>query len=432
MTLRDLIRKKRDGNALSAEELTFFANAAANGSAPEYQLSALLMAMYLRGLNAKETVDLTLAMARSGDMVDLSGIQGITADKHSTGGVGDKTSLVVAPIVAACGVKMAKMSGRGLGHTGGTVDKLESIPDFRTSLSAKEFRDVVNKTGVCVVGSSGNLCPADKALYALRDVTETVSSLPLIASSIMSKKLAGGAQCIVLDVKCGSGAFMQTLPEASALAQAMVDIGRRAGRRTAALITNMDAPLGNAVGNSVEVVEAIETLSGNGPEDLKTVCFALAKQILLLAGLGDSETCDRMVKNAVESGEAKRKLIDMVHAQGGDESYILHPEKFPRAEHHMLFFAPADGYITRMDTQAVGNVCVALGAGRQVKTDSIDHTAGIHFFKKPGDAVRAGMPVAELFCSAGEKLPSAMKLLESAVFFGGEPSVIQPMILDTL
>ena len=432
MTLRDLIRKKRDGGELSAEELIFFANAAAKGTAPDYQLSALLMAIYLRGLNARETVDLTLAMAHSGDMADLSSISGVTADKHSTGGVGDKTSLVVAPIVAACGIKMAKMSGRGLGHTGGTVDKLESIPGFRTSLSAAEFADTVNRTGICVVGQSGNLCPADKALYALRDVTETVSSLPLIASSIMSKKLAGSAQCLVLDVKCGSGAFMQILPEATALAEAMVDIGVRAGRKTAALITNMDKPLGLAVGNSVEVAEAIETLSGEGPEDLKTVCFALAEQILLLASFGDAAACRAAVLAAVESGRARQKLADMVRAQGGDERYVFSPALFPKAAHSETLLAREDGFLTRMDTLAVGNACVALGAGRQVKNDPLDLTAGIRFFKKTGDAVCKGEPVAELFCSGAQRLSGAKQILDAALCYGETPPEPQPMIWNVI
>lgn len=428
MTMRELIRKKRDGGELSREELTYFANAAAQGSVPEYQLTALLMAIYLRGLNARETAELTLAMAHSGDMADLSSIHGVTADKHSTGGVGDKTTLIVAPICAACGVKMAKMSGRGLGHTGGTVDKLESIPGFCTSLSASAFSDVVNQTGICVVGQSGNLCPADKVLYALRDDTETVSSLPLIAASIMSKKLAGGAQCLVLDVKCGSGAFMQTLPEATALAEAMVEIGVRAGRKTAALITNMDVPLGNAVGNSTEVIEAIETLSGEGPEDLKTVAFALAQQILILAGCGSEEKCAEMVQNAVASGSAKQKLADMVRAQGGDERYIFSPELFPKAAHSVTLYAEKDGYITRTNTQAVGEACVALGAGRVVKTDRIDPTAGIRFFKKTGDAVAEGDIVAELFCNDETRLSAAKELLKSALTFDRVPVEKQPMI----
>ncbi len=432
MTIRDLIRKKRDGGALSKEELTFFANAAANGTTPDYQLSALLMAIFLRGLDPREMVDLTLAMAHSGDMADLSSIRGVTADKHSTGGVGDKTSLVVAPIVAACGVKMAKMSGRGLGHTGGTVDKLESIPGFRTSLTAEEFCAVVNETGICVVGQSGNLCPADKALYALRDVTETVASLPLIASSIMSKKLAGGAQCLVLDVKCGSGAFMQTLPEAKALAEAMVDIGVRAGRKTAALITNMDQPLGNAVGNSVEVQEAIETLAGNGPEDLKTVCFALASQILQLAGFGNEAACNDAVKDAVESGRALQKLADMVRAQGGDERYIFSPELFTSAACSTTLYARDSGFITLMNTFSVGNACVALGAGRQVKTDTIDPTAGIRFFKKTGDAVTRETPVAELFCGDAQKLAAAKAMLDAAISYGSARPAQQPMIFDVI
>ena len=432
MEIRDLIRKKRDGGTLCAEELAFFANAAATGTAPDYQLSALLMAIYLRGLDARETVDLTLAMAHSGDTVDLSGLGGITADKHSTGGVGDKTSLIVAPIAAACGVKMAKMSGRGLGHTGGTVDKLESIPGFRTALSGEAFKAVVQETGICVVGQSGNLCPADKALYALRDVTETVSSLPLIASSIMSKKLAGGAQCIVLDVKCGSGAFMQTLPEATALAEAMVDIGTRAGRKTAALITNMDVPLGNFVGNSVEVAEAIEVLSGGGPEDLKTVSFALAEQILALAGIGDASQCRALVQNAVASGSAKQKLADMVRAQGGDERYIRSPQLFEQAPYRASVAAPCDGWLTRIDTLAVGNVCVALGAGRRVKGDPIDHTAGIRFFKKTGDPVKTGESVAELFCRDEKRLSAAADLLARALRYGTAQPDKQPMILNLI
>ena len=430
MEFCSLIRKKRDGLALTKEELTFFANAAAKQSVPDYQLSAMLMAMYLRGLDARETADLTLAMAHSGDTADLSSIPGIKADKHSTGGVGDKTTLIVAPVAAACGLKIAKMSGRGLGHTGGTVDKLESIPGFQTALSAARFTQIVNETGLCVVGQSGDLCPADKTLYALRDVTETVSSIPLIASSIMSKKLAGGADCIVLDVKCGSGAFMQTLPEAKALARAMVDIGKRAGRKTAALITNMDAPLGKAVGNSNELIEAISVLRGEGPDDLREVALSLAAKLLETAGTGTAAQCRELAKGAIESGAALEKLCAMVSAQGGDAGYIKEPARFPAAKHSAVLNARESGYLMHMDAAAVGQVCVRLGAGRQKKGDPIDHTAGIYFYKKPGDPIRCGEAIAKLFCEQGERLEEAAAALDAAITFGKESPQKQPMVFD--
>ncbi|MBQ8016217.1 MAG: thymidine phosphorylase, partial [Clostridia bacterium] len=332
MNFIDIIRKKRDGFSLSKEEIEYFALAAANGTVPDYQLSALLMAIYLRGLDERETLDLTEAMARSGDMADLSAVKGITADKHSTGGVGDKTTLIVAPIVASCGVKIAKMSGRGLGHTGGTVDKLESIPGFRTSFETDEFISIVNDCGICVSGQSGRLCPADKKLYGLRDVTATVDNMPLIASSIMSKKLAGGAQCIVLDVKCGSGAFMKDKESAKLLAEKMVEIGRGAGRRIAALITDMDVPLGHNIGNSLEVAEAVETLKGNGPEDLTEISVLLSAKLLELAGKGNSEDCRALAKSKIADGSALKKLAEMVELQGGDPEYIFNTSLFKKAD----------------------------------------------------------------------------------------------------
>ena len=432
MKLTDVIRMKRDGKVLSAEALDFVAKAAADPNTPDYQLSALLMAMYLNGLNAQETTDLTLAMAHSGDMADLSGIQGVTADKHSTGGVGDKTTLIVAPIVAACGVKIAKMSGRGLGHTGGTVDKLESIPGFRTTLSPEEFTDAVNRCGLCVIGQSGDLCPADKRLYALRDVTETVDNIPLIASSIMSKKLAGGADVIVLDVKCGSGAFMKTQQQARALAACMVEIGKNAGKKTAALITNMDRPLGFCIGNALEVQEAIATLSGEGPADLTALCLALSAKILQCAGMGDFASCEAMARDALQNGRAKQKLTDLVKTQGGDPAYITFPERLPGAQYHCDVPASESGFLTAMQTQTVGEACVTLGAGRETKTDVLDLSAGIRLFKKPGDTVRKGEPLARLFADDETKLARAAAQIASAVSVSDAPPPAQPLILDTV
>ncbi len=328
MTMYDLILKKKRGGELSRPELDYIVSGAVQGSIPDYQLSAFLMAVCFQGMTVQETAGLTLAMAQSGETADLSQIPGIKADKHSTGGVGDKTTLAVAPIAAACGLVIAKMSGRGLGHTGGTVDKLESIPGFRTSLTGEEFRAIVQKTGICVTGQSGNLAPADKKLYALRDVTATVDSLPLIASSIMSKKLAAGADVILLDVKYGSGAFLAAPADAVALAERMVGIGTAAGRCTAALITDMDVPLGAAIGNSLEVCEAIETLRGRGPADYLRISLALSASLLSLAGRGTPEDCRRLAEDAVQSGAALAKFREMVEAQGGDPAYVDDPIPF--------------------------------------------------------------------------------------------------------
>ena len=432
MDFLTILRKKRDNLQLTKEELCFFANAAATGSVPDYQLSAMLMAMYLNPLDARETADLTLAMAHSGDMADLSGIEGVKGDKHSTGGVGDKTTLIVAPVAAACGVKMAKMSGRGLGHTGGTIDKLESIPGFQTTLSRERFLQIVNETGLCVIGASGDLCPADKALYALRDVTETVSSIPLIASSIMSKKLAGGADCIVLDVKCGSGAFMKTEQEARALAAAMVEIGKRAGRRVAAVLTNMDLPLGCAVGNAVEVQEAVAVLNGKGPADLRTVALALASTLLVLCGKGTRAQCETMAADAIDSGKALQAFVRMVEAQGGDADYIRDPSRFPQAKIQRALKAPQRGYIAAMDAEQIGRVCVLLGAGRRTKEDKIDPCAGLLLCKKTGDFVEAGEPLATLLCENEALLPEAERAFLDALRFSDLPPKPTPLILGTV
>ncbi len=432
MNFIDIIRKKRDGFELTKEEIEFFAFSAANEAVPDYQLSAMLMAIYLNGLNERETLDLTTAMAHSGDMADLSAIDGIKGDKHSTGGVGDKTTLIVAPIVAECGVKIAKMSGRGLGHTGGTVDKLESIPGFKTSLETEEFFAAVNKCGLCVAGQSGRLCPADKKLYGLRDVTATVDNMPLIASSIMSKKLAGGADCIVLDVKCGSGAFMKDVSSAKALAEKMVEIGRGAGRKVAALITDMDVPLGHNVGNSLEVIEAVETLKGSGSEDLTRISVLLAAKLLQLAGKGSFEECQALAKSKIADGTALKKLAEMVDAQGGNAEYIRNPSLFETAKHSFEVKATESGYISHMDAEGIGSVCVALGAGRMRKEDSIDPTAGIILRKKTGDYAEKGDVIATL-CAADEALfAAAFERFTQSVEFSSEKPVLNPLLLGVV
>lgn len=430
MDFKALIQKKRDGFALTKEEIEFFAFSAANETVPDYQLSAMLMAIFFNSLNGEETLWLTDAMARSGDMADLSAIDGIKGDKHSTGGVGDKTTLIVAPVVASCGVKMAKMSGRGLGHTGGTVDKLESVPGFRTSLSTEEFTDIVNSGGLCVAGQSGRLCPADKKLYGLRDVTATVDNMPLIASSIMSKKLAGGADCIVLDVKCGSGAFMKDKESAKALAAKMVEIGRGAGKKIAALITDMDTPLGRNIGNSLEVIEAVEALRGNGPEDLTQICILLSAKLLELAGKGTFEECRSLAKSKIDDGSALNKLAEMVRLQGGDENYILNTGLFPKAEFSRDILAEESGYISKMNTEGIGSVCVALGAGRQRKADAIDPRAGIVIEKKTGDFVEKGDVIATLYCSDEALFDAAEKQYRASFFISESAPEAVPLLLD--
>ena len=407
MRMYDLISKKRNGGALNKEEMTHLIEGYVKGEIPDYQMSAFLMAVYFQGMTKEETAIMTDLVAKSGDVVDLSPIEGIKVDKHSTGGVGDKTTLIVAPLAAACGVKVAKMSGRGLGHTGGTVDKLESIPGMRVSIEREEFFDIVKQTGICVIGQSGNLTPADKKLYALRDVTATVESIPLIAVSIMGKKLAAGSDCILLDVKTGSGAFMNSVEDSLALAQEMVSIGESAGKKTVALITNMDIPLGNNIGNSLEVIEAVETLKNQGPEDLTQVCLELAANMLYLAGQGDMETCYTKVKEALESGAALQKLIDMVEAQGGDSSVIKDVSKFENASIVREVISSYDGYIAFMDTKECGIASCILGAGRETKEDSIDYSAGIILKKKTGDRIAKGDVLAILYGNKEEKMKPA-------------------------
>ena len=401
MRMYDIIAKKRDGMELSREELEFFVNGSL-GDIPDYQLSALLMAICIRGMSEREISELTLLMAHSGDMMDLTRIDGVTVDKHSTGGVGDKTTLIAGPIAAACGVKVAKMSGRGLGFTGGTIDKLEAIPGFRTSLTNIEFFDIVNYAGICVVGQTSNLAPADKKLYALRDVTATVDSMPLIASSVMSKKLAAGSDCILLDVKAGRGAFMKTRERALELARLMVAIGRRAGRRTAALITDMDAPLGRAIGNSLEVVEAVETLSGKGPADITELCLELAANMIALASKEKSASLEESrsrAEEALKSGAALRKFENMVRAQGGDVSYLRDTGLFPAAAASGEYISGQEGYIHGIDAEGCGITASLLGAGRERAGDPVDPAAGILLLRKPGDYIRRGEPLAILYGS---------------------------------
>lgn len=415
MRVYDCIQKKRDGEELTEEEIRFLINSYVEGRMPDYQMSAFLMAVYFQGMTDRETAVMTDAVTHSGETVDLSAIEGVKVDKHSTGGVGDKTTLVVAPIAAACGVKVAKMSGRGLGHTGGTIDKLEAIPGFRTTLTKDEFFDIVNRTGLCVVGQSGNLAPADKKIYALRDVTATVDSIPLIASSIMGKKLAAGNDCILLDVKTGSGAFMKTLDSAIALAEAMVNIGESAGKRTAALITDMDTPLGNYIGNALEVVEAVETLQGKGPADLTEVCVELAANMLNLAGKGELEECRCMARESLRDGRAFERFAAMVQAQGGDVACIRDTAKLPRAPFSREVCAKEEGYVSHIDTEACGIASVMLGAGRETKDSVLDYGAGIILKKKPGDRVSRGDVLAVLFTSEEKLFAEAENRFRAAV-----------------
>ena len=428
MRMYDLIAKKRDGGALTASEIEYMVNEYVAGTIPDYQMAAFLMAVYLKGMTEEETVAMTVAIAHSGDMVDLSAIEGITVDKHSTGGVGDKTTLIITPMVAACGVKVAKMSGRGLGHTGGTVDKLEAIPGFQTSLDRDKFFEVVNTTGLSVIGQSGNLAPGDKKIYALRDVTATVDCIPLIASSIMSKKLAAGSDAILLDVKTGSGAFMKTVEDSILLAETMVKIGENAGRKTAALITDMDIPLGNYIGNSLEVIESVETLKGNGPADLTEVCLQLAGNMLYLAGKGTIEECIAMAKKTIEDGSALERLAAMVEAQGGDPSVIWDTEKFAKAPFAYEVRSEVDGYIAKMDTESCGIASSMLGAGRETKDSEIDFSAGIIINKKVGDYVEKGDLLATMYASKEALFDAAAKRYVGALTISEEKPAVNPLI----
>ena len=430
MRMYDIIHKKRDGEALTEAEIRNFVEGYTSGDIPDYQAAALCMAIYFRGMNDKETLALTLAIRDSGDILHFPNIHGLRVDKHSTGGVGDKTSLVIAPIVASLGLKIAKMSGRGLGHTGGTVDKLESFAGLKTDFSTEEFESIVNRTGIAIVGQSAELAPADKKLYALRDVTATVDSIPLIASSIMGKKLAANDDCIVLDVKTGSGSFMKTKEDSIRLAKTMVSIGKGAGKKVRALITDMDVPLGNAIGNSIEVIEAIETLRGEGPEDLTHLCTALASHMLSLAGYGTRTECEALAENAISTGKALKKLAEMVKAQGGNPEWVYNTQLFPVAAHSRTVSAPRDGYIHHVDTEGYGMASLILGARRSKKGDEIDHTAGIHLSKKTGDPVKAGEIVATLYSNRAETLSEAARKLLDSTFITDDKPEIDPLILD--
>ena len=431
MRMYDIIHKKREGGELTGEELRFFVQGFTGGEIPDYQASALLMAIFFRGMTRRETGDLTLEMARSGDTVDLSSLPGVKVDKHSTGGVGDKTSLIIGPIAAACGVTIAKMSGRGLGHTGGTVDKLESIPGLRTDIPRQEFFDIVKRTGLSIIGQSGNLCPADKKLYALRDVTATVESLPLIASSIMSKKIAAGADAILLDVKVGSGAFMKTLEDSRALAQEMVRIGTQVGRRTVALITDMDMPLGRHIGNALEVQEAVEVLSGGGDSRLGDLCLELSANMIYLGQRAETmEEARAKAAEAVSAGRALQKLAEMVEAQGGDPSYIAHPEKFTLSPACVELSAPQTGYITRLDAEGCGLAAVELGAGRETKESLIDFGAGIVLLHNKDDRVEQGPPIARLYAQSEARCRRGAERFLQALEVGQTEPQTGPMLVE--
>lgn len=409
MNVYEIIDKKKRGLEFNQIEIEYLINGYVNNEIPDYQISAWLMAVYFQGMTDRELLALTNCMTKSGEIVDLSSIMGVKVDKHSTGGVGDKVTLVVAPIVAACGGKVAKMSGRGLGFTGGTIDKLEAIPGLKTALAEEEFFNMVNEIGLAVMGQSADIAPADKKLYALRDVTATVDSIPLIASSIMSKKLAAGSDKIVLDVTVGSGAFMKDKENAVQLAEKMVAIGNGAGKKTVAILTNMDVPLGKMVGNNLEVVEAIETLKGRGPEDLIAVVVEIASTMLYLAQIGTKEECMKKVKRVIADGSALEKLKLMVERQGGDGSYIENPDQFEKAIYQHEIIANNSGYIGKMNTEECGKAAVLLGAGREVKDDPIDMTAGIQFNKKTGDVVKQGDIVAIAYSSSKEKLQQGVQ-----------------------
>lgn len=415
MRIYDIISRKRDGFELTDEEIHFFIDGYVKGEIKDYHASALLMAIYLNGMNDREMVSLTLEMAKSGDMLDLGEIDGVTVDKHSTGGVGDKTTLIVTPIVASLGAKVAKMSGRGLGHTGGTVDKLESIEGFNVALNPDEFISTVKKTGICVVGQTGNLAPADKKLYALRDATATVGCMPLIASSIMSKKLAAGSQCIVLDVKYGSGAFMKTKADAEELSTKMVEIGKMAGRKMTAVISDMDTPLGKNIGNTLEIIEAVEILKGRGSDDLREVSLTLASNLISLAqDIPYSEAKEKCEK-ALSNGSAYEKFIEFICAQGGNTDMITDTDKLPKARIIHKVIVKESGYISKTDAEKIGSASVILGAGRVNKEDSIDYTAGIILHKKTGDKIKAGDVIAEFHTNDENRIIPAEKMFFDAV-----------------
>lgn len=408
MRMYDLIMKKRNGGALSDEEIHFMVEGYTKGDIPDYQMSAMMMAVYFQGMNEDETLALTMEMAKSGDMLDLSDIRGVKVDKHSTGGVGDKTSLALTPMVAAAGVTVAKMSGRGLGHTGGTIDKLESFSGFSTAISEQQFKTNVNRIGIAIMGQTTDLAPADKKLYALRDVTATVDNMSLIASSIMSKKLAAGADAIVLDVKTGSGAFMKTEEDSFALAHEMVRIGNGAGRKTIAVVSDMDQPLGYAVGNALEVREAIDTLNGNGPEDFVELCMTLGSYMLVAGGkAATKEEAQIVLAEVIKNGSALDKLAEFVEAQGGDKELVYHPERLPQAAITQEIESPADGYIQSIVCDEIGICSLILGGGRETKESEIDLSVGLVLHKKVGDVVKKGDSLATIYANDQTKLDAA-------------------------
>lgn len=429
MRMYDLIVKKRNGNALSQEEINFMIEGYTNGQIPDYQMSAMMMAIYFQGMDKDETLALTMAMMNSGETLDLSDINGNKVDKHSTGGVGDKTSLALAPMVAACGVPVAKMSGRGLGHTGGTIDKLESFEGFCTSIETKQFKNQVNSIGIAIMGQTANLAPADKKLYALRDVTATVDNMSLIASSIMSKKLAAGADAIVLDVKTGSGAFMKKEEDAFALAKEMVDIGNGAGKNTVGIVTNMDEPLGYAVGNALEVIEAIETLKGNGPKDFTKLCLTLGSYMLVKGKKADTlEEAENMLKYAISSGKALDKLAEFVEAQGGNKEWVYDTSHFKQAEFVEEISSPTDGYVSQIICDEIGICSLILGGGRETKESIIDLSVGLILHKKIGDKVKKGESLATMYGNDKGKMETARGRFLKAYSFSKE-QIEKPLLI---
>lgn len=430
MRMVDIIEKKRDGKELTTQEINFFIEGYTKGDIPDYQASALAMAIYFQDMNDRERADLTRAMVNSGDTIDLSSIHGIKVDKHSTGGVGDTTTLVLAPLVASLGIPVAKMSGRGLGHTGGTIDKLESIKGFHVELTKEQFIDLVNRDKIAVMSPSGNLTPADKKLYALRDVTGTVNSIPLIASSIMSKKIAAGADAIVLDVKTGDGAFMKTEKDAEELAHAMVRIGNRVGRKTVAVISDMSQPLGFAVGNALEVKEAIETLQGNGPEDLTNLVLTLGSQMVMLAQKAQTaQEAKSMLLNAIRSGRAIAKFREFLENQGGDSSIVDDTARLPQAKYKIELPAPKSGFISRLTADEIGVASMLLGAGRATKDDTIDLAVGIVLHKKVGDEVKCGESLLTIH-SNREDVEEVKEKLYSSIFI--DNSAVKPKLIHTI
>lgn len=428
----DIIEKKRDGHELSKEEIEFFVNGYTDNTIPDYQISALLMAIYFQGMNERERGDLTMAMVESGDQIDLSKIDGIKVDKHSTGGVGDTTTLVLGPLVASVGVPVAKMSGRGLGHTGGTIDKLESFSGFHVEITNEEFIQLVNKNKIAVIGQSGNLTPADKKLYALRDVTGTVNSVPLIASSIMSKKIAAGADCIVLDVKTGSGAFMKTLDDSRELAHTMVKIGKHVGRNTMAVISDMNQPLGFAIGNALEVKEAIATLRGEGPQDLTELCLTLGSQMVYLGKKAASiEEARKRLEESIKSGKALEKMKTFISAQGGDPSTIDNPDLLPQAKYAIELPSIQAGWVSEMGADEIGHAAMLLGAGRKTKDSIIDLSVGIVLKKKIGDYVKEGEPLLTIY-SNNENVDEVKNKLYECIKISSEEVAKLPLIYEVI